>query len=47
MSNLCQSCDHLVIEHPNLGRCQGDCLDPESGEFYQCICPVFDKDPDE
>ena len=47
MSNLCQACDHLVIEHHNLGRCQGDCLDPDSGEFYQCVCPVFEKDPDE
>lgn len=47
MSNLCESCEHLPIQHVNGGNCQGDCLDPDTGEFYTCICPRFERDPDE
>lgn len=47
MSNLCELCEHLPMEHDNFGRCHGDCLDPETGEFYVCVCPRFERDPDD
>ena len=43
MSNYCESCTHLASEHPAGGKCVGDCLDPEWGDFYQCPCPLFEK----
>lgn len=46
MSNLCESCEHLPIQHGN-GGCDGDCLDPDTGEFYACVCPRFVRDPDD
>ena len=46
MSHLCESCDHLASEHPDAGRCVGDCFDPDYG-FYKCVCPRFERDPDD
>ena len=48
MSSLCESCDHLASQHfMSGGRCDGDCIDPDTGEFYACPCVKFERDPDE
>lgn len=44
MSHMCASCTHLGSEHPGGGSCVGECLDPDTGDFYVCPCPVFERD---
>lgn len=39
-------CGHLGSDHDNLiGRCSGDCFDPEYGTF-RCLCPMYQHEGD-
>ena len=36
----CQCGHDTETHHDNLGRCEGQCHDPEYGQF-SCLCPYF------